>query len=158
MNPILPIHKITLRAITIVYLLIFIGGLSSSGYLLVDTVSLKPIPLIGLLKYSLLCVLFLVLLINAVKALTLHPEHVSRLSVSTRNFKWLSSIAAVLCITAWLGLFNLTSKSEIVITPLQIGVLVVLTIFCFWSDGLLQAVHTDADDHNDDLIADQEQQ
>ena len=139
MNKVRPIHKYTLVFITLVYLLLFAGGLFSSGYLLDDTLSLKPIPLIGLLKYSLLCVLFLILLLNALKALPLRTEQLNRLSVSTRNFKWLFSIAAILCITAWFGLFNLTSKSEIVITPLQIAVLVVLAVFCFWSDHVLQS-------------------
>jgi len=139
MNQILPVNKFTLRAITVVYLLLFAGALSASGYLLAHTVALNPIPLIGLLKYTLLCILFVVLIINTLRALTLKPELVSRLSVSTGNFKWLFAIAALLCIAAWLGLFNLTSKSEVVITPAQIASLVLLSGFCFWSDNILKA-------------------
>jgi len=147
MNQAIPPHKFLLRAIAAIYLLLFIGGLASAGYLLNGTVALTPIPLVGLLKYILLCILFIMLLLNTVRALTLRPADMKRLWVSTRNFKWLFAIAAILCITAWLGLFNLTGKSKIIITPIQITVLLVLAVFCFWSDSHLQA-QTDKDESN----------
>jgi len=146
MNDDLPVHTIILRAIILVYLVLFIGGLMSAGYLLTDILALKPIPLIGLLKYLLLCVLFVILLTNVLKAVTLKADHLKRLQVSTKNFKWLFAIASVICMAAWLGLFNITSKTEIVIIPEQLAVLIALAIFCFWSDSVLQAVKTSAAD------------
>lgn len=125
------------------YLVLFAGGLIFSGYFLANTIALNPIPLIGLLKYLLLCILFLILLINAARALTLKPQHLDRLAVSTRNFKWLFAITVLLCITAWLGLFNGNHTQPIVITPMQIIVLIILSLFCFWSDAFLNIRETD---------------
>jgi hypothetical protein len=145
MNQVQPLNRFIIVAITLVYLALFVCSLTASGYLLAATMALKPIPLIGLLKYSLLCVLFLVLLVNAINALTLKPEHIYRLSVSTKNFKWLFAIAALLCAAAWMGLFNGTRQTEIAISPVQITGLVLLSAFCFWSDSVLQA-RTEAED------------
>ena len=134
-----PLHKNSVRFIAVVYLLLFLAGLTASLFMLTHTIALKPILLIRLLQYILLCVVFLVLLINAAKALTLRPKHIKALLVSTQNFKWLFSIASVLCIAAWLGLFNLTQHSKIVITPVQLGILAMLAIFCFWAHKVLTA-------------------
>lgn len=94
--------------------------------------------MLGLLKYILLCILFLVLLINAIRAITLHPAHLSRLSSSTGNFKWLFTLAVVLCIAAKAGLFDLSRAHPVEISYIQIGVLTVIAVFCYWSDGLLK--------------------
>jgi hypothetical protein len=147
MNQVQPLNRFIIIAITLVYLALFVCGLTASGYLLAATVALKPIPLIGLLKYSLLCVLFLVLLVNAIKALTLKPAHIYRLSVSTKNFKWLFAIAALLCAAAWMGLFNLNRQTEIAISAVQIIALVLLSAFCFWSNSVLRA-KTEEEDAN----------
>lgn len=132
------IHRLLLRGIVIFYALLFLCGLISSAYFLGDIVELKPIPMLGLLKYILLCILFLVLLINALRAITLHSAHLSRLSSSTGNFKWLFTLAVVLCITAKAGLFNLPAARPVEISCIQISVLTVIAVFCYWSDNMLK--------------------
>ena len=124
------------------YLVLFAGGLIFSGYFLSCTVALNPIPLTGLLKYLLLCVLFFILLINAMGALTLKPQRLDRLAASARNFKWLFAIAVLLCVAAWLGLFNGDHTQPIVVTPLQVAILIILALFCFWSDSVLNTRET----------------
>ncbi|AMQ00269.1 hypothetical protein AY601_3403 [Pedobacter cryoconitis] len=133
-----PLHRLWLRGIVIFYSLLFVCGLISSGYFLGGIVELKPIPMLGLLKYILLCILFLVLLINALRAITLNPSHLARLSSSTGNFKWLFTLAVVLCIAGKAGLFDLSRAHPVEISYIQIGVLTVIAIFCYWSDGLLK--------------------
>jgi len=137
MNQISPIQNLLLRFIAVVYLLLFFFGLVSSGYLLAGIIAIKPILLIGFLKYVLLCVLFFVLLIYAVKALTLNLAHLKRLRVSTGNFKWLFTIAILICIAAKIGWFSLKNNNNISISILEIAILIVMTIFCFWSDRVL---------------------
>lgn len=132
------LHRLSLRGIVICYSLLFICGLVSSAYFLGGIVELKPIPMLGLLKYILLCILFLVLLINAIRAVTLNPAQLSRLSSSTGNFKWLFTLAVILCIAAKAGLFNLSSTHPVEISYIQIGVLTIIAIFCYWSDNLLK--------------------
>lgn len=134
-----PLHRLLLRGIVIFYSLLFSCGLVSSGYFLGGIVELKPIPMLGLLKYILLCILFLVLLINALRAITLNQAHLSRLSNSTGNFKWLFTLAVVLCIAAKAGLFDLSRAHPVEISYIQIGVLTVIAVFCYWGDGLLKA-------------------
>lgn len=136
------LHRLWLRAIVIFYCLLFLCGLFSSAYFLGGIVELKPIPMLGLLKYILLCTLFLVLLINALRAITLKPAHLNRLSSSTGNFKWLFTLAVVLCIAAKAGLFDLSRAHPVEISYLQIGVLTVIAVFCYWSDGLLKGEET----------------
>ncbi|HEY0175527.1 MAG TPA: hypothetical protein VGC08_04055 [Pedobacter sp.] len=133
---------IVLRGISLLYLLLFIAALVSSGYLLRQVVQLTPIPLIGLLKYSLLCVLFLILARDALKAFTLKPEYTRQLGKSTRNFKWLFTIAILIAIAARLGFFNTATGKPVQVTFLQIGALAVLTLFCFWSDFILKEEET----------------
>ena len=98
--------------------------------------------MLGLLKYILLCILFLVLLMNALRAITLHPAYLTRLSSSTGNFKWLFTLAVVLCIAAKAGLFDLSKAHPVEISYIQIGVLTVIAIFCYWSDGMLKGEET----------------
>lgn len=133
-----PLHRLWLRGIVIFYCLLFVCGLISSGYFLGGIVELKPVPMLGLLKYILLCILFLVLLINALRAITLNSAHLSRLSSSTGNFKWLFTLAVVLCIAAKAGLFDLSRAHPVEISYIQIGVLTLIAVFCYWSDGLLK--------------------
>lgn len=140
--------KILLRSIAAVYLLLFIGALLSSGYLLAYTIALKPILLIRLLQYLLLCVLFSILVLNCLKALTLKPEHLRKLATSTQNFKWLFSIATVICLAAWTGIFNnVNDTKRIEITIWQILVLIVLAIFCFWSDSKFKGLESPEDEN-----------
>jgi len=136
------LHRLWLRGIVIFYSLLFICGLISSGYFLGGIVELKPVPMLGLLKYILLCILFLVLLINALRAITLNSAHLSRLSSSTANFKWLFTLAVILCLTAKAGLFDLSRAHPVEISYIQIGVLTVIAIFCYWSDHLLKGEET----------------
>lgn len=131
------INEPILKGIILVYLLLFATALFSSAYLLVGVVSGQPIPLIGLLKYLLLCVLFLVLSIDALKAFGLRPHRLLRLARGTTNFKWLFTIATVICLAAKAGLFDNVSGKKIELSFVQIGILILLTIFCFWSDSLL---------------------
>jgi hypothetical protein len=141
-NPSLSIHRFLLRGIVIFYLLLFLSGLVSSGYFFSGIIRLSPIPMLGFLKYILLCILFLVLLINALKALTLKPAHLSRLTSSTGNFKWLFTLAVALCIAAKAGLFNLNKVHPAEVSYIQIGVLTVIAVFCYWSDNLLKREET----------------
>jgi uncharacterized membrane protein len=136
------IHRLLLRGIVAFYCLLFLCGLISSAYFLGGIVALKPIPMLGLLKYILLCILFLVLLINAVRAITLKSAHLSRLASSTRNFKWLFTLAVVLCIAAKAGLFNLNTGHPVEISYIQISVLTLIAVFCYWSDSLLKGEET----------------
>lgn len=136
------LHRLWLRGIVIFYSLLFICGLISSGYFLGGIVELKPVPMLGLLKYILLCILFLVLLINALRAITLNSAHLSRLSSSTANFKWLFTLAVILCLAAKAGLFDLSRAHPVEISYIQIGVLTVIAIFCYWSDHLLKGEET----------------
>jgi hypothetical protein len=136
----------TLRCIVIVYLLLFIAGLVSSGSLLYLVTSVKPIILIGLLKYLLLCVLFTVLVINTIKAFSLKDTAIYRVAVSTKNFKWLFCIAIVISVAAKAGLFNLALKQPVMISWVQIALLSGLAIFCFWADTILQKQMSLADE------------
>ncbi|RAJ28609.1 hypothetical protein [Pedobacter cryoconitis] len=133
-----PLHRLLLRGIVLFYSLLFLCGLISSAYFLGGIVELKPIPMLGLLKYILLCILFLVLLVNALRAITLNSAHLSRLSSSTGNFKWLFTLAVVLCIAAKAGLFDLSRAHPVEISYIQIGILTVVAVFCYWSGGLLK--------------------
>jgi hypothetical protein len=142
MNPYL---SYKLRGIAVVYLLLFISGLAGAAYFLREILELKPIPMIGLLKYLLLCVLFIVLAINSIKAIGLKPQQISRLYKSTTNFKWLFTIAVLISLTAKLGFFN-TPLQKQAVTYLQIGLLLVTAAFCFWSDVLLSKQDIPADD------------
>jgi len=145
MNSISTTYRILLRGIIMIYLLLFITALGCSGYLLKDIIQLKPIPLTGLLKYLLLCVLFLILAANAVKAFRLKPSHTGKFYRSTTNFKWLFTIAFVICLMAKLGLFHTALQKQALVTDLQTGILFVLAAFCFWSDALLGKVNTTDD-------------
>lgn len=94
--------------------------------------------MIGLLKYSLLCILFLILLVHAARALSLKSRYLSLFAGSTKNFKWLFTIAIIICLMAKMGLFDLAKDHPIEISYIQLGVLTVVGIFCFWSDKLLK--------------------
>ncbi|MGY0040451.1 hypothetical protein [Pedobacter sp. NJ-S-72] len=146
------IHRLTLRGIVTFYLLLFLSGLVlvSSVYFFSGIIKLEPIPMLGFLKYILLSILFLVLLITALKALTLKSKHLSRLTSSTGNFKWLFTLAVVLCIAAKAGLFNLNSAHPVEISYLQIGILTVIAMFCYWSDNLLKGEETIIEDNDEE--------
>lgn len=131
-------HRITLKAIVIIYLLLFLGAILSSAYLLGKTVQEHPIALISLLKYMLLCILFLVLIINTLSAFTLTPAAITRLATSTANFKWLFVIAIVITAGARAGIFSITRQQPVSVSDLQIGILILIALFCFWSDRLLE--------------------
>ena len=138
MNPYPAHYRFLLRIIIAVYLLLFISGLLSSGYLLLRVIAEKPILLIGLLKYLLLCILFIILGINAVKAFSLETKAVGKLSESTKNFKWLFFIAIIIVLFAKSGLFDSTAQKPLQVSWIQTGILIALALFCFRSDQLLQ--------------------
>ncbi|WP_158796831.1 hypothetical protein [Pedobacter sp. L105] len=131
-------HRITLRVIVILYLLLFLSAIVTSGYLLGKTIQEQPIILITFLKYLLLCILFLVLIVNTLRAFMLTPLAVTRLATSTANFKWLFVIAVVIAIAARTGIFNMTKQQPAPVSNLQIGILILMTLFCFWSDYILK--------------------
>jgi len=131
-------HRLLLRSIAVFYGLLFLSGLISSAYFLADIVRLKPIPMIGLLKYSLLCILFLILLLHAIRALSLKIRYLNLLAGSTKNFKWLFTIAVIICLMAKVGLFDLAKDHPIAISYIQLGILTAIGAFCFWSDKLLK--------------------
>lgn len=130
--------KSILRLISALYLLLFLITLWCSAVLLSGIVALSPIPFIGLMKYSLLCVLFMVLSINAIRGFGLAPAAISRLSGSTKNFKWLFTIALTIAILTKSGYFNVADYAATKVSYEHITVLVVLTIFCFWSAAVLE--------------------
>lgn len=130
--------RITLRAIVILYLLLFLTAIATSGYLLGKTVQEHPIVLITLLKYVLLCILFLVLIVNTLSAFTLKSAAIARLATGTTNFKWLFAIAVIIAAAARTGIFNMTKQQPATVSNLQIGILILMTLFCFWSDDILR--------------------
>ncbi|MBB5636222.1 magnesium-transporting ATPase (P-type) [Pedobacter cryoconitis] len=136
------IHRLLLRAIVIFYMLLFLSGLVSSGYFFSEVIKLVPIPMLGFLKYILLSILFLVLLVTALRALTLKPMHLSRLTSATGNFKWLFTLAVMICIAAKAGLFDLSRNHPVEISYIQIVVLTVIAVFCYWSDQMLKGEET----------------
>jgi len=131
-------NKIVLNGIFIGYLLLFFGALAFSADFLSKTVQQHPIPLIELLKYLLLCVLFLILIKNTLKAFTLKPAALSRLAASTVNFKWLFTLAVLLAVAAKLGLFSIAGQKAAEVNLLQIGILTLIAVFCFWGDKVLR--------------------
>jgi hypothetical protein len=126
-----------LRFIASVYLLIFTCGFVFSLHLLSHTIALKPIPVMRMLQYILLSILFFILLLNTIRAFSIRAADLLRLQTSTTNFRWLFLIAAILGIAAWLGLFNSIGKKPIEINLLQIAILMILSGFGFWSNNYL---------------------
>lgn len=155
MKPTTTMPRFLLKAIVILYLLLFLTGLMSSGYLLLSLINLKPIILIGLLKYLLLCILFTILIANTVKTISLKPKSLYHLAQSTKNFKWLFCIALLISVAAKSGLFNTAVEKPIVVTWIQIGVLTGLSIFCFWSDVLLQKEKTAFEEEEVEKVAEE---
>ncbi|KIO76680.1 hypothetical protein TH53_13460 [Pedobacter lusitanus] len=147
------IHRLLLRGIVIFYSLLFLSGLVSSAYFFSGIIQLKPIPMVSFLKYILLCILFLVLLITALRALTLKHLHLSRLTSSTRNFKWLFTLAVMICIAAKAGLFDLNKGHPVEISYIQIAVLTVIALFCFRSDQLLTAEENIPEENQEDKLS-----
>ena len=140
MTLISPTNRILLRGIAVVYLLLFCIAFTCSAYYLKDVIALQPIPLIGLLKYLLLCVLFIILGFNALKAISLSPKHMVKLYRGTTNFKWLFMIATGISLLAKLGFFDTAVLKHAEVTNLQIGILLLMGIFCFWTDALLSKI------------------
>jgi len=138
MKPSSTIRRFVLRGIAIVYLLLFLLACTSSAYFLKDVLEQKPIPMIGLLKYTLLCVLFLILTANAFKAITLKPERLYSLMESTKNLKWLFTIAILLALIIKLGILDIPVKQTPVISYVQLCTLLLLAVFSFWSNAYLQ--------------------
>lgn len=139
--------RIQLSCIIIIYLLLFLAALGASGYLLRDIMVVKPVILIDLLKYMLLCVLFLVLFVNGIKALTLQDEHILKLASSVKNFKWLFVIALILSLTVKFGLIKGAGDSRIDISYLQIGLLITASVFSAWSyEAMVTCVDIPADE------------
>jgi hypothetical protein len=134
-----------LRGIITIYLLLFVTALTCSGYYLKGIILMRPIPMIGLLKYLLLCVLFVILAVNAVKAMTLKPRHIHRFSESTKNFKWLFTIAIVISLAAKTGFFHTALQKHAAVTDVQTGILLILAIFCFRSDAVLNKINSSAE-------------
>ena len=138
-----PRNPILLRCIITIYLLMFVSALGTSCYLLEKVVRLKPVVLIDTLKYTLLCAIFLVLLVNGLKALTLKDIHLKRLENGIKNFKWLFVIVLVIALAAKYGLFTENKGGSgrqpglIEISYLHIVLLAAAAIYCAWSHALL---------------------
>ncbi len=138
-----PRNPILLRCIITIYLLMFVLALGTSCYMLEKVVRLKPVVLIDLLKYTLLCAIFLVLLVNGLKALTLKDTDLLRFENSVKNFKWLFVIVLVIALAAKYGLFSENKAGSgkvsqlIEISYLHIALLAIAAIFCAWSHDLL---------------------
>lgn len=145
MTSISPAYRILIRGIAIIYFILFVTALISSGYLLKGILGLKPVPMIGLLKYLLLCVLFIILGLNTLKVFSLSPQSITRFYRSTTNFKWLFSIAFGISVLAKMGIFNSALHQQAEVTDIQIAVLLLLGIFCFRSDRLLAKIVPFAD-------------
>jgi|GEM_PF-3580902 len=134
-------NRILLRGIAMVYFLLFLIASACSGYFLKSVTNLTPIPLIGLLKYLLLCVLFMILTYHSIKSFSLLPHHITALYRSTTNFRWLFLIALIIAVAAKLGLFDTALQKQSAVTNLQIIILLISGIFCFWSDRILNDHH-----------------
>lgn len=138
-----PRNPILLFFIITVYLLMFVLALGTSCYLLEKVVRLKPVVLIDLLKYTLLCAIFLVLLLNGLKALTLKSTHLLRFENGVKNFKWLFVIVLVIALAAKYGLFRENKAGPgrasqlIEISYLHIALLAAAAIYCAWSHTVL---------------------
>jgi len=137
-------NPILLHCIITIYLLMFVLALGTSCYLLEKVVRLKPVVLIDLLKYTLLCAIFLVLLVNGLKALTLKSTHLLSFENSVKNFKWLFIIMLIIALAAKHGLFSENKAGPANIKPqlieisyLHIMLLAAAAIYCTWSHDLL---------------------
>lgn len=131
-------NRITLRFIIIIYILLFLLAIAASGYFLVTVIRIKPIELINLLKYILLCFLFLILLVHSLRAMSLRPARVQRLADSTKNFKWLFTLTLVLVLLFRSGLIKTNNDEFIHVNNLQTSLIIITAFFCFWSDMALR--------------------
>jgi len=133
MNKLTRSNIIILRSIIVIYLLLFFTAFVISGYLLMEVVRVKPILLIELLKYTLLFFLFVILMLNSIKAMSLRKFSFERFISSTENFKWLFTIVLLICFLVRLGLIKGAGQKTIDITNLQIIAVTLGAVFCFWS-------------------------
>jgi hypothetical protein len=131
-------NRITVRFIIAIYILLFLLAIVASGYFLAGVIQAKPVELINLLKYILLCSLFLILLVHSVRAMSLRPARVQRLADSTKNFKWLFTITFVLLLLFRSGLIKTSNDQLINVNNLQTGLVIITAFFCFWSDTALR--------------------
>lgn len=138
MNPSNPIYRAFLRGIISCYLLLFLTALVCTVYLLQGVIQIKPMAAIGLAKYVLLCILFAILSIHAIKALSLKNSAIKRFVGGIKNFKWLFTITSFIALLARFGIFDKSAGKQIEISCLQIGILLLLTLFCFWTERLLK--------------------
>jgi len=137
MNKLTRSNKIILRSIIVIYLLLFLSAFIISGYLLIKVLQAKPILLIGLLKYTLLFFLFIILMLNSIKAISLKQFSFERFISSTENFKWLFTIVLLICLLVRLGVIKGADQKIIDISNLQIIAVTLGAVFCFWSSSQL---------------------
>jgi len=133
MNKLTRSNKIILRSIIVIYLLLFLTAFIISVYLLIKVLQAKPILLIELLKYTLLFFLFILLMLNSIKAMSLRQFSFERFISSIKNFKWLFTIVLLICFMVRLGLIKGADQKTIDITNLQIIAVTLGAVFCFWS-------------------------
>ena len=148
MNKLSRSNKIILRSIIVIYLLLFLTTFIISGYLLMEVLQAQPILLIELLKYTLLFFLFIILMINSIKAISLKQINFERFISSTENFKWLFTIVLFICVLVRLGVIKGAEQKIIDITNLQIIAVTMGVVFCFWSsyqlDKTKKTIFTDS--------------
>jgi len=137
MNKLTRSNKIILRSIIVIYLLLFLSAFIISGYLLIKVLQAKPILLTGLLKYTLLFFLFIILMLNSIKAISLKQFSFERFISSTENFKWLFTIVLLICLLVRLGVIKGADQKIIDISNLQIIAVMLGAVFCFWSSSQL---------------------
>ncbi|MDO7744175.1 MAG: hypothetical protein MUP99_10385, partial [Pedobacter sp.] len=118
----------------VVYLLLFLTAFMISGYLLMEVLHAQPILLIELLKYTLLFFLFIILMLNSIKAMSLRQFSFERFISSIENFKWLFTIVLLICFLVRFGFIKGADQKIIDITNLQIIAVTLGAVFCFWSN------------------------
>ncbi|WP_219224292.1 hypothetical protein [Pedobacter antarcticus] len=133
-------RKICLRVIILTYLLLFAMAAISSIYLLKNAMQQPPVSALVFFKYILLAIVFSLLFLRAFFAVSLHIEKIRTFATSTRNFKWLFGISALLAIGANFGWFDQTAIKKIHIPAEQLIILLLLTLFAFGSDWFLNSI------------------
>lgn len=133
-------RKICLRFIILIYLSLFAMAAISSVYLLKNAMQQPPVSAVVFFKYILLVIVFSLLFLRAFFAVSLRIEKIRAFATSTRNFKWLFGISALLAIGANFGWFDQTAIKRIHIPAEQLIILVLLALFAFGTDWFLNSV------------------
>lgn len=143
-------YKICLRVIILTYLSLFAMAAISSVYLLKNAMQQPPVSAVVFFKYILLAIVFSLLFLRAFFAVSLRIDKIRAFATSTRNFKWLFGISALLAIGANFGWFDQTAIKRIHIPAEQLIILLLLTLFAFGTDWFLNSIFPDHQDTDEE--------